>query len=82
MRRFNEKLRGMYEAAKKEHKAESFFYNFDEMVEVMWLLKIYPFMISKKKLRFFYLYKQNDESGIEFEDIADIYIFIALSREG
>lgn len=52
------------------------------MVEIMWLLKIYPFMISKKKLRFFYLYCQNEDTGLTIGDIADIYIYIALSREG
>lgn len=39
-------------------------------------------MISKKKLRFFYLYCQNEDSGLTIGDIADIYIYIALSREG
>jgi hypothetical protein len=48
----------------------------------MWLLKIYPFMISKKKLRFFYLYCQNEDTGLTIADIADIYIYLALAREG
>lgn len=46
------------------------------------MLKIYPFMISKKKLRFFYLYTQSEEIGISIADIADIYVYIALSKEG
>jgi hypothetical protein len=46
----------------------------------MWMLKIYPFMISKKKLIFFFLYSQVDEVGITIKDIVDIYIFIAISR--
>lgn len=52
------------------------------MVEVMWILKIYPFMISKKKLRFFYLYSQSGETGVSINDIVDIYVYIALSKEG
>lgn len=39
-------------------------------------------MISKKKLRFFYLYTQSEEIGISIADIADIYVYIALSKEG
>jgi len=39
------------------------------MVEVMWLVKIYPFMISKKKLRFFYLYTQGEEVGVSISDL-------------
>jgi hypothetical protein len=52
------------------------------MVEVMWSLKIYPFMVSKKQLRFFYLYSQCQKIGVSIGDIADIYIYIALSKEG
>jgi hypothetical protein len=52
------------------------------MVEVMWLVRIYPFMISKKKLRFFYLYSQSKETGLTIEQITDIYVCIAISREG
>ena len=55
-------------------------YNFDQMVEIMWMLRIYPFMISKKKLRFFYLYTKSSHVGISINDIADIYMYVALSR--
>jgi hypothetical protein len=48
----------------------------------MWILKIYPFMISKKRLRFFYLYTQSSQVGITIDDIADIYMYIALAMEG
>jgi hypothetical protein len=30
--------------------------NFDQIVEVAWRLKTYPFLVSKKKLKFLYLY--------------------------
>ena len=52
------------------------------MVEVMWALKIYPFMISKKKLRFFYLYTQSEETGITIDNLIEIYLCVAVSREG
>ena len=48
----------------------------------MWTLKIYPFMISKKKLRFFYLYSQSEETGITLDNLIEIYLCIAASREG
>ena len=48
----------------------------------MWTLKIYPFMISKKKLRFFYLYSQKEETGITIDSLIEVYLCIAISREG
>lgn len=48
----------------------------------MWLVKIYPFMITKKKLRFFYLYTQTKETGLSIDHIIDIYVCVAISREG
>lgn len=80
VRRFREKLEFLHEQLLRGQRGSS--YSFDQMVEVMWMLKIYPFMISKKKLRFFYLYTQSEEVGISISDIADIYIYIALSKEG
>ena len=34
------------------------------MVEAMWSIKIYPFIISKSKLRFYFLYLSPDQCGI------------------
>lgn len=48
----------------------------------MWTLKIYPFMVSKKQLRFFFLYSQCQQIGVSITDIADIYIYIALAKDG
>lgn len=81
VRKFKEKLEIIYTTFIPGKENNSLF-NFDEMVEAMWMLKIYPFLVNKKKLRFFYLYCQNKETGISIDLIADIYICIALSREG
>jgi hypothetical protein len=48
----------------------------------MWMLKIYPFMISKNRLRFFFLYTQSSQVGITIDDVADIYMYVALAKEG
>lgn len=81
IRRFKEKLE-LINISLIKFKQNNEYFNFDEMVEVMWALKIYPFMISKKKLRFFYLYTQSEETGITIDNLIEIYLCVAVSREG
>jgi hypothetical protein len=80
VRRFKQKLLSLHDECVRGGGANGF--SFDQMVEVMWMLRIYPFMVSKKQLRFFYLYSQCYQVGVGIDDIVDIYIYIALSREG
>ena len=51
------------------------------MTEVFWMLKVYPFLVSKKSLRFFYLYSLTRKTGITIEETADVLIYIALQQE-
>lgn len=44
------------------------------------MVKVYPFMIDKKKLQFFYLYTQSHEIGVSVQDIVDIFMYIALAK--
>ena len=39
-------------------------------------------MVNKSKLRFYYLYIQEEETGVNIAHIVDIFVWIALSKEG
>jgi hypothetical protein len=52
--------------------------DFDQLIEVFWRLKVYPFLISKKKLKFFFLYSRTGQKGLTISDTADVLMWIAL----
>lgn len=56
--------------------------SFDELIDILWSLKIYPSLVSKNRIRFYFLYEQNSECGVTLKSLGDIIILIALHREG
>lgn len=82
VRRFVEKLESIHETfVNAKRTSRSLTYSFDEMVEVMWMLKIYPFLASKKRLRFYYLYSQAAANALTLPQIAMVYVYLALARD-
>ncbi len=55
--------------------------NFDELVQVFWRLKVYPFLATKKRLKFFYLYSQSHKDGLSLNEVADVLMFISLQAQ-
>lgn len=51
----------------------------DEVVEIFWCLKVYPYLITKKKLKFFYMYSLiENNSGLSVEETAKVLIYAYL----
>ena len=52
--------------------------DFNNYMEIMWELKLYPLKISKKVLRFTYLFEKSHEYGINVENLGNLFIVLGI----
>lgn len=61
--------------------ARTRFLTFDEVIEVLWRLRVYPLIVNKKKLKFYFWYTSNKKEGVSLEELGDILMYISLQKE-
>lgn len=46
---------------------KSSFLKFDDVFEILWKLNIFPRLIAKSTIRYYYYYTVNNDEGLDFE---------------
>lgn len=64
--------------ANKNEDTEKDKLDFDNYMEIMWELKLYPLKISKRVLRFTYLFEKSHEYGINVENLGNLFIVLGI----
>jgi hypothetical protein len=80
--KFEKKVRGLFESRKGKWKRSndlsSQLFHFDDVLEITWQLGLFPFKISKKHLRFNFLYCRSYENGLTVDDFSDLLLVTAI----
>jgi hypothetical protein len=81
--KFEKKVQGLFEGLVAKKKAEreqlsSLLMTFDDVLEITWQVKLFPLKISKKELRFNYLYCRSNENGLNAADLSDLLLVTGL----